>query len=85
MVKLENFKIAERFSFSPFFSLLEYGKKSKLFQLTEGDSLRLDAIGLSPIKSMNCIVIEVGKLIPLLKDIDNENEFEKIMGGSCTF
>jgi len=59
-------------------SIMEYGKNSELSQLTEGDCLKSDAMRLSPIKNLDCIINEVNKLTTHFQDVDKDNFLENM-------
>ena len=59
------------------YSIVEYGKNSKLSQLTEGDCLRSNAKKMSPIKNLNCIVNEGNKLTTHFQNVDKDAFFRK--------
>ena len=52
--------------------IMEYGRSSELSQLTEGDCLKDDAMRLSPIRNLDCIINEVNKLTTHFQDVDKE-------------
>ena len=54
------------------FSIMEYGKNSKLSQLTEGGYLKSDAKRLSPMKNLNCIMNKVNKLMNHFQNVDKD-------------
>ena len=58
-------------------SIVEYGKNSKLSQLTEGDCLRSDAKKMSPMKNLNCMLNEVNKLTTQFQNVDKDAFFRK--------
>ena len=58
-------------------SNMEYGKDSELSQLTEGDCLKNDAMRLSPIKNLDCIINEVNRLTTHFQEVDKDAFFRK--------
>jgi len=58
-------------------SIMEYGRSSELSQLTEGDCLKSDAMRLSPIKNLDCIINEVNKLTAHFQNVDKNAFFGK--------
>ena len=58
-------------------SIIEYGKNSKLSQMTEGDYLKSDAKKMSPINNLNCIMNEVNKLTTHFQNVDKDAFFSK--------
>ena len=58
-------------------SIMEYGRNSELSQLTEGDCFKGDAMRLSPIKNLDCIINEVNRLTTHFQDVDKDTFFRK--------